>query len=80
MGVTQTILEITENNTLKWYGHGLRIEDNRWRKHIMAWSLEARGPEMNYLEREVERVMKQKNVTPEDAVDRQLWRKATENQ
>jgi hypothetical protein len=32
MGGTQTILERKENNTLKWYGHVLRMEDNRWRK------------------------------------------------
>jgi hypothetical protein len=31
-------------------------------------------------QREVERVMKQKNLTPEDAVNQQLWQKATENQ
>jgi hypothetical protein len=31
-------------------------------------------------EREVERVMKEKNLTPEDAVNRQLWHKETKNQ
>jgi hypothetical protein len=36
-------------------------------------------PEMKW-EREVNRVMKQKNLTPEDAVNRQIRRKATENQ
>jgi hypothetical protein len=42
----------------------------------MTWSPEGRRrrgrPEMKW-EREVERVMKQKNVTPEDALNRQLW-------
>jgi hypothetical protein len=28
----------------------------------------------------VERLMKQKNPTPEDAVNRQIWGKASENQ
>jgi hypothetical protein len=75
MGVTQTILERMENNMLKWYGHVLRMEDNRWPKRIMTWSPEGRRrPEMKW-----ERVLKQKNLTPEDAVNRQLWRKATEN-
>jgi hypothetical protein len=52
----------------------------------MTWSPKGRRrrrrrgrPEMKW-EREVERVMKQKNLTPEDAVNRQLWRKTTENQ
>jgi hypothetical protein len=30
-------------------------------------------------ERKMERVKKQKNLTPEDAVNWQIWRKATEN-
>ena len=38
MGVTETILERMENNMLKWYGHVLRMEDNRWSKRIVTWS------------------------------------------
>jgi prenyltransferase beta subunit len=30
--VMQTILEIMENNMLKWYGHVLHMEDTRWHK------------------------------------------------
>jgi hypothetical protein len=30
--------------------------------------------------KEVERVMKQNNLTPDVAINRQLWRRATENQ
>jgi hypothetical protein len=75
MGVTQTILQRMENNTLKWYVHVLRMEDNRWPKRIMTWSPEGRRmrgrPKMK-CEREVERAMKQKNLTPEDTVNRQL--------
>jgi hypothetical protein len=58
------------------------MEDNIWPKRIMTWSPEGRRrrgrPEMKW-EREVERVVKQNNLTPENAVNRQLWRKATEN-
>jgi hypothetical protein len=38
---------------------------------MMTWSPEGRRPEMKW-EREVERVTKEKNLTPEDAVNRQL--------
>jgi hypothetical protein len=31
-------------------------------------------------EREMERLMKQKHVMPEEAVNRQIWRRATDNQ
>jgi hypothetical protein len=48
----------------------------------MTWLPEGRRrrvrPKMKW-EREVERVMKQKNLTPENTANRQLWRKATEN-
>jgi hypothetical protein len=40
MQVTQIILERMENNMLKWHGHVLRMEDNRWPKRIMTWSPE----------------------------------------
>jgi hypothetical protein len=47
----------------------------------MIWSPEGRRggkPEMKW-EREVESVMKQKNLTPENAVNWQLWRITLEN-
>jgi hypothetical protein len=49
----------------------------------MTWSPEGRirrgRPEMKW-EREIERVIKHKNITPEDAVNWKLWQKATEDQ
>ena len=60
---------------LKWYGHVVRMEDSRWPKIIMTWSLGGRRgrgrPEVKR-GKEVERVMKQRNLTCEDAVNRQL--------
>lgn len=48
----------------KWYRHVFRMGDNRWPKRICNRSLEGqkrrRSPEMKW-EREVGRVMKQKN-------------------
>jgi hypothetical protein len=64
MWVTQTILERLDKNMLKWYGHVVRMEDNRWPKRIMTWSPEERRrrgrPEVKW-EKEVERVTKQRN-------------------
>jgi hypothetical protein len=57
--------------------------DNRLPKPILTWSLEERkrrGRLGIKWEREVERVMKQKLLTPEDAVNRQIWRKANKDQ
>ena len=36
MGVTETILDRMENNMLKWYGHVVRMEDNRWSRQIVT--------------------------------------------
>jgi len=59
------------------------MDDNRWPKRIMTSSPEGRlrrgRSELN-CEKEVERVVKQSNLTSDDAVNRKLWRKATENQ
>ena len=80
MRVTQTILERMENNVLKWYGHVVRMEDKRWSKRIMAWSREGRRgrgqPEIKW-EKEVERVIKQRTLTFDDAINPKPWQLKT---
>ena len=70
MGETQTILEEMENKILKWYAHVLRMGDNRRPTRMLTWSPEGRKrrgrPETKW-QREVERVMKQKDLTCKDA-------------
>jgi len=75
MEVTQTILERMKNNMLKRYGHVVRMEDNRWPKRITTWRPEGRRrrgrPEVKW-DKEVGRVMKQSNLTCDEAINRQL--------
>jgi hypothetical protein len=77
MGVTKTILERVDCNILEWYGHVVRMEANRWPKRKMTWSPEGRRrrgrPEVK-CGKEVERVMNQRKLIFDDAVNRQLWR------
>ena len=72
-----------KNNTLKRYGNLVYMGDNRWPKRILIWTSEEKRKKEKRSEmardRGVKRVMKQKNVTPEDAVNRQIRRKAAEN-
>jgi hypothetical protein len=69
MRVTQTTLDRMDSNMLKWYGHVVHVEDNRWPKCSMTWSQEGRrGQPTVKWENEVERVMKQRNLTSDDAV------------
>jgi hypothetical protein len=62
---------------LKGYGHVVRMEDNTKPGRIMTWlpgERRRRGrPEVKWVN-EVERVMKQKTLTPDDVTNRQLWR------
>jgi len=60
MSITQTDLERIETNVLKYYGHILRVGDNRWPKRKLTWSSEGRkrrGRSKMKREREVERTM-----------------------
>lgn len=81
MEVTQIIMEKMTNNILKRYGCPRRMGEMAQAK--MTWWPEARKrrgrPEAKWV-REVERVIKQKNLTLEDAVNWKIWRKAPENQ
>jgi hypothetical protein len=61
----------------EWYGHVARMDYKIWRKRIMTWSLEGRRrrgrPDVKW-EKKVGSVMKKKDLTSDDAVNRQLWR------
>ncbi|KAK4876924.1 hypothetical protein RN001_009430 [Aquatica leii] len=37
MEVTETIIERIEKRSLKWFGHILRMEENKWPKRLFAW-------------------------------------------
>jgi len=80
--VTQRILKRLKNNLLKFYEHVVRMEDNRWHKRLMTCSLGGRRrqgqPEVKW-EEEIERVMKQRNLTADDTTNSQLWRRTTSN-
>jgi hypothetical protein len=66
-----------ENNVLKWYGH-IHKENNRWPQQTMTWS-PGRRMMHSKLGKGMESVMKQKNLTTDDAINWQLWQKAIEN-
>jgi hypothetical protein len=60
---------------LNWYGHVVCMEDNRWPKRITTWRPEGRRrrgrPEVKW-DKNVERVMKHRNLTSDEAINRQL--------
>jgi hypothetical protein len=81
--VTQRILERLKNNVLKFYEHVICMEDSRWPKRLMTWSLGGRRgrrqPEVK-CDEETEKVMKQRNLTTDDTTNWQLWQLTNSNQ
>jgi hypothetical protein len=71
MVVTQTILEAMENNMLERYGYVFRITITAGVRGY--WPGRREGRKMKW-----EREMKQKNLTPEEAANRKIWRNAIE--
>jgi hypothetical protein len=65
---------------LKWYRHLLRMEDNKWLKRITTWRKEGRRrrgrPKVKW-DKEIERVIKHRNLTSDEAINRQIWRLKT---
>jgi len=57
-----------------------RVSDNRRRKKILTWSPLKRKEGKDPKIKEVRRVMKQKNLRREEAINRKVWRKLTANQ
>ena len=55
----------------------MQMEDNRWPERIVSRSPEGRRQRVRsevLWEKEVERVVKQRNLTSDEAVNRQIWR------
>jgi hypothetical protein len=66
-----------EKSMLKYYGYVEGMEDKRWRKRIMTCSPKGRrrrGRAEVKRKKEAEREMKQKNIRPNEAINRQLGR------
>jgi hypothetical protein len=77
------LLTTVNVNMLKWYGHVLCTASNRRTKRILTSSpkgRKGRGRPVMKWQRKMKRTMKQLNLTPEDAVNRQVWRKVSEKQ
>jgi len=63
------------------YEHLVCMEDNKWPKRLTTWSLEGRRrrqPKVKW-EEEIERVMKQRNLTADDTTNWQLWQPTVSN-
>jgi hypothetical protein len=77
MEVRKNILEVTEENRLRWFGHVKRMPGNRLPLKVLEWEPEGkrrRGrPKERWID-EVRRNMTNHGLTEEDTRDRDRWR------
>jgi hypothetical protein len=77
MEVRKNILEVIEENRLRWFGHVKRMPGNRLPLKVLGWEPEGtrrRGrPKERWIDR-VRRSMTNHGLTEEDTGDRDRWR------
>ena len=69
---------VLQQNTLRWYGHVLRKEDDDWVKKCMEYEAEGprpRGRPKRTWTEVVEKDCQARKLNKEDAMDRSKWRK-----
>lgn len=77
MDATQTIVDRVEQRGLKWFGHLLRMEHQRWPYRIYSWSppgKRKRGRPRRSWNEAIRRAMEDRNLEEEDVLDRNRWR------
>jgi len=61
-------ISVLQQNSLRWYGHVLRKEDNDWVKKCMEYEVEGAGPRGR--PKIVEKDCQARGLNREDAMDR----------
>ncbi|XP_030751261.1 uncharacterized protein LOC115878795 [Sitophilus oryzae] len=77
MDATQTIVDRVEQRGLKWFGHLLRMEHQRWPYRIYSWSTPGkrkRGRPRRSWNEAIRWAMEDRNLEEEDVLDRNRWR------
>jgi len=72
------IISVLQQNSLRWYGHVLRKEDNDWVKKCMEYEVEGARPRdrpKKTWHEIVEKDYQASKLNREDAMDRNRWRK-----
>ena len=72
--ITDDIILILQQNTLRWYGHVLRKEDTDWVKKRMEYEVESSRPKRTRRE-VVQKDCQACNLNRGDAVEHSRWKK-----
>jgi hypothetical protein len=76
MNAEESIIYRIKNKGLNWFGHVLRMEEERWPKQLNLWKppgKRKRRPNKSWRE-EMMTAMRSRGLNIEDAQDRRLWR------
>jgi hypothetical protein len=77
MEVRKNILEVTEEERLRWFGHVKRMPGNRSPRKVLNWKPKGTRRKGRHKERWIDgvrRSMTKHGLTEEDTRDRHTWR------
>jgi hypothetical protein len=83
MNAEESITDRIKNKGLNWFGHVLKMEEERWSKQIYQWKppwKSKRGRPNKSWREEMMTAMQSRGLNIEDAQDRRLWRTGTGRQ
>jgi hypothetical protein len=75
MRMKEYILQETEEQQLRWYGHVWRMEDCRIVRRVTEWNPQGKRRHGNIWKDWIRDSMQRRNVKDEECFDRELWRK-----
>jgi hypothetical protein len=76
MGIKKNIVQETEEQQLRWYGHIKRMEDRKTVKQVAEWNPQGkrkRGRPVNTWKDGIRESMKRRELKDKEYMDRDLW-------
>lgn len=83
MHAQDTIIDRIERNGLVWFGHLMRMDDNRWPKKLFRWvppGKKKRGRPRRSWNEGIRRAMNERNLDEEMAQNREAWQRELSGQ
>lgn len=80
MHAEETVVDRIQIRGLKWFGHLLRMDENRWPQRIFKWTppgRRKRGRPRRSWNEGMRKAMQRHGLEEEDALNRNRWRLAT---
>lgn len=80
MRAPEPVVDKIDRKALKWFGHLMRMGDERWPKRVFKWKSPGknkRGRPRRSWNENIRRTMAERNLEEDQALDREAWRKGT---